>query len=48
MVLIKNWKTKTNEELQELWPTNYDSKKYVILTDDGVWYYTDLPHLEPR
>ena len=41
MVLIKNWKTKTNQELEELWPTNYDGKHYVILTSNGVAYYWD-------
>ena len=41
MVLIKNWKTKTDEELDELWPQNNDNKRYVILTSHGVSYYWD-------
>lgn len=41
MVLIKNWKTKTEEELDELWPSNGDKKYYVILTSNGISYYWD-------
>jgi hypothetical protein len=47
MVLIKNWKTKTNEELSQSLPSNNDGRRYVILAYDGVWYYTDR-HYEPK
>ena len=42
MVLIKNWKEKTEDELDELWPNNHDGKYYVILTNGGyITYYWD-------
>lgn len=41
MVYIKNWKTKTEEEIGELWPNNYDNKYYVILTSNGIEYHCD-------
>lgn len=42
MVYIKNWKTKTEEEIAELWPKNHDSKYYVILTSNGIEYHWDV------
>lgn len=46
MVYIKNWKTKTDDELDELWPYNHDGKHYVILTEDGyISYYWDAEFL---
>ena len=41
MVYIKNWKTKGEEEVDELLPRNNDNKHYVILTSYGVEYYWD-------
>lgn len=41
MVYIKNWKTKTEEEIVELLPKNYDNKYYVILTSNGIEYHWD-------
>lgn len=42
MVYIKNWKTKTDDELDELWPRSENNKHYVILTSNGVAYYWDV------
>ncbi len=41
MVYIKNWKTKSAEELEESWPRNFDNKFYVILDIYGIEYYLD-------